>query len=159
MKTRRRVLLLLLAGLVGVGAGMGCGSADEPGPQVVPDRPGATKSDPAVRAARRLYDGGSQYAHAQDVLHWNTFMSVSAWLLMVAQIPFIINLFLSIKKGVKVGSNPWQATTLEWSAAPSPPVAHGNFPQIPVVTRGPYEYSPPGTDKTFLPQDAAAQEG
>ena len=57
MKTRRRVLLLLLAGLVGVGAGMGCGSADEPGPQVVPDRPGATKSDPAVRAARRLYDG------------------------------------------------------------------------------------------------------
>jgi len=109
--------------------------------------------------SRRLYDGGAQYTHAKDVLHWNTFISMSAWMLMVAQIPFIINLFWSIKKGAKVGANPWEATTLEWSAAPSPPIGHGNFPQIPVVTRGPYEYSPPGTDKTFLPQDAAAQEG
>ena len=108
--------------------------------------------------SRRLWDGGQQYAHAQDTLQWNTFMSISAWLLLVAQIPFIINLFVSIKKGVKVGANPWEATTLEWSAAPSPPIAHGNFPQVPVVTCGPYEYSPPGTDKSFLPQDAAGQE-
>jgi len=104
--------------------------------------------------SRRLYDGGAQYSHAQDVLHWNLFMSVSAWGLFLAQIPFIINLFVSIKKGVTVGSNPWDATTLEWVAAPSPPVAHGNFPELPVVTRGPYEYSPPGSDEGFLPQNA-----
>ncbi|MGB3563365.1 MAG: cbb3-type cytochrome c oxidase subunit I [Thermoanaerobaculia bacterium] len=104
--------------------------------------------------SRRLYDGGMQYAHAQDVLHWNTFMSVSAWCLLLAQIPFIINLFVSIKKGRVVDSNPWQATTLEWAAAPSPPIAHGNFPQVPVVTRGPYEYSPPGRETGFLPQHA-----
>jgi cytochrome c oxidase subunit 1 len=109
--------------------------------------------------SRRLYDGGDQYAHAQGVMHWNLFMSVSAWLLLVAQIPFIINLFVSIKKGVKVGANPWDATTLEWAAAPSPPVAHGNFPEIPVVTRGPYEYSPPDSDRAFLPQNAVSQEG
>jgi len=109
--------------------------------------------------SRRLYDGGDQYAHAQGVVHWNLFMSVSAWLLLVAQIPFIINLFVSIKKGVKVGANPWDATTLEWAAAPSPPVAHGNFPEIPVVTRGPYEYSPPDSDRAFLPQNAVSQEG
>jgi cytochrome c oxidase subunit 1 len=106
--------------------------------------------------SRRLYDGGAQYSHAQDVLHWNLFMSVSAWGLFLAQIPFIINLFVSIKKGVTVGSNPWDATTLEWVAAPSPPVAHGNFPELPVVTRGPYEYSPPGSDEGFLPQNAVA---
>ncbi|MBM2840536.1 MAG: coxN, partial [Bacteroidetes bacterium] len=29
--------------------------------------------------SRRLYDGGEQYAHAQGVLHWNEFMSISAW--------------------------------------------------------------------------------
>jgi cytochrome c oxidase subunit 1 len=104
--------------------------------------------------SRRLYDGGAQYSHAQDVLHWNTFMSMSAWTLMLFQIPFIINLFVSIKKGAKVGANPWDATTLEWAAAPSPPVAHGNFPTIPVVTRGPYEYSPPGNETGFLPQHA-----
>jgi cytochrome c oxidase subunit 1 len=109
--------------------------------------------------SRRLYDGGTQYAHAQEVLHWNKFMSVSAWLLLLAQIPFIINFFLSIKKGAKVGANPWRATTLEWSAAPSPPVGHGNFPQVPVVAHGPYEYSVPGHDEDFLPQNAAPQEG
>jgi cytochrome c oxidase subunit 1 len=106
--------------------------------------------------SRRLYDGGAQYSHAQGVLHWNAFMSMSAFGLLVAQIPFIINLFVSIRWGVKVGSNPWDATTLEWVAAPSPPVAHGNFPELPVVTRGPYEYSPPESDKSFLPQNAVA---
>ncbi len=106
--------------------------------------------------SRRLYDGGAQYSHAQGVLHWNLFMSVSAFGLLIAQIPFIINLFVSIKKGVKVGSNPWDATTLEWVAAPSPPVAHGNFPELPVVTRGPYEYSPPESDEGYLPQNAVA---
>ena len=106
--------------------------------------------------SRRLYDGGAQYSHAQGVLHWNLFMSVSAFGLLIAQIPFIINLFVSIKKGVKVGSNPWDATTLEWVAAPSPPVAHGNFPELPVVTRGPYEYSPPDSDEGYLPQNAVA---
>ncbi len=109
--------------------------------------------------SRRLYDGGAQYAHAQPVLEWNLFMSVSAWLLLVAQIPFIVNLFVSIRRGAKVGANPWEATTMEWSAAPSPPIAHGNFPQVPVVARGPYEYSPPGHEQGFLPQNAAPQEG
>ncbi|HEX3554183.1 MAG TPA: cbb3-type cytochrome c oxidase subunit I [Thermoanaerobaculia bacterium] len=101
---------------------------------------------------RRLYDGGASYSHAQPVLHWNAFMSVSAWLLGLSQIPFIFNLFWSIWKGAKVGANPWDATTLEWSAAPSPPIAHGNFPEIPTVVRGPYDYSLPGASTDFTPQ-------
>jgi cytochrome c oxidase subunit 1 len=109
--------------------------------------------------SRRLYDGGEQYAHAQPVLHWNQFMSIAAWCLMLAQIPFVINLFMSIKRGKKVDANPWRATTLEWAAAPSPPIAHGNFPEVPVVHRGPYEYSVPGHSEDYLPQNAAEQEG
>jgi len=101
---------------------------------------------------RRLYDGGASYSHAQPVLHWNAFMSVSAWLLGLAQIPFIFNLFWSIWKGAKVGANPWDATTLEWAAAPSPPIAHGNFVEIPTVHRGPYDYSLPGAATDFTPQ-------
>jgi cytochrome c oxidase subunit I len=101
---------------------------------------------------RRLYDGGASYSHAQPVLHWNAFMSVSAWLLGLSQIAFIINLFWSMKKGEKVGSNPWDATTLEWAAAPSPPIAHGNFVEVPTVVRGPYDYSLPGASKDFTPQ-------
>lgn len=102
--------------------------------------------------SRRLYDGGAQYAHAQGVLHWNQFMSVSAWLLGLAQIPFIINFFWSMRKGKKVSVNPWEATTLDWSATTSPPQAHGNFAAVPVVYRGPYEYSVPGHSQDFLPQ-------
>jgi cytochrome c oxidase subunit 1 len=108
--------------------------------------------------SRRLYDGGAQYAHAQPVLMLNPFMSVSAWLLLVGQLPFILNFFKSIKWGELVDSNPWQATTLEWAATTSPPLAHGNFHHLPVVTRGPYEYSVPGSDVDFIPQHAVTGE-
>jgi len=107
--------------------------------------------------SRRLYDGGAQYAHAQGVLHWNQFMSVSAWLLGIAQIPFIINFFWSIRKGKKVSANPWEATTLDWSATTSPPLGHGNFAALPVVYRGPYEYSVPGCAQDYLPQGQKAE--
>ena len=100
---------------------------------------------------RRLYDGGLQYEFAQPVLHWNEFMSFSAWALGLFQIFFIINFFWSIRNGQKVSDNPWNATTLEWSA-PSPP-PHGNFVRPPAVYRGPYEYSVPGDPTDFTPQD------
>jgi cytochrome c oxidase subunit 1 len=107
--------------------------------------------------SRRLYDGGMSYSHAQPVLEWNVVMSVSAWLLAVAQIPFIVNLFWSIRKGKKVEENPWGSTTLEW-AAPSPPIAHGNFVEVPTVVRGPYDYSVPGAPRDFVPQHHVLQE-
>ena len=66
------------------------------------------------------------------------------------QLPFIVNFFSSIKWGAVVDRNPWEATTLEWSA-PSPP-GHGNFVTEPVVYRGPYEYSVPGAASDFTPQ-------
>jgi cytochrome c oxidase subunit 1 len=100
---------------------------------------------------RRLYDGGMQYAHNQSLLKWNVVIGMAAWTMGLFQIPFIINFLWSIKHGKKVeNDNPWQATTVEWSA-PSPP-GHGNFAVAPVVYRGPYEYSVPGAPKDFTPQ-------
>ena len=101
--------------------------------------------------SRRLWDGGQLYAHAQDVLQWNEFMSISAFCLAAAQIPFIINIFMSLYYGQKVDRNPWGATTLEWSA-PSPPLPHVNFESTVEVYREPYEYSVPGAEKDFTPQ-------
>ena len=75
---------------------------------------------------------------------------MAAWTLGLFQLPFIYNFFASIKGGQKVNDNPWEATTLEWSA-PSPP-GHGNFLTEPIVYRGPYEYSVPGAAKDFTPQ-------
>jgi cytochrome c oxidase subunit 1 len=103
--------------------------------------------------SRRLYDGGSIYEHAKPVLHLNVFMSMAAFGLLAAQVPFIFNFFYSIFKGRRVGSNVWDATTLEWGATTSPPLGHGNFAVAPVVYRGPYEYSVPGhTASDFIPQ-------
>ena len=72
---------------------------------------------------------------------------------MRAVIPFIINFFISKRKGKEVSDNPWEATTLEWAATPTPPIAHGNFVTVPTVYRGPYEYSVPGSSKDFTPQN------
>ena len=101
---------------------------------------------------RRWYDGGATYEQIiKPVIHWNSFMSVSAFILCAAQIPFIINFWFSMFKGKKVpNDNPWDATTVEWDT-PSPP-GHGNFIKDIVVYRGPYEYSVPGADKDFTPQ-------
>lgn len=103
--------------------------------------------------SRRLYDGGELYDLAQPVLHWNEFMSISAWILGLFQLPFIFNFFYSIKKGEKVADNVWEATTLEWTATTSPPLGHGNFEVLPQVYRGPYEYSVPGAASDFIPQN------
>lgn len=100
--------------------------------------------------SRRLYDH-MQYAHAQPTQPLNVFISISAWLLGLAQIPFIVNFFGSLFFGKKVeNDNPWKATTLEW-ATPTPP-GHGNFEITPVVYRDPYEYSVPGASQDFVPQ-------
>jgi cytochrome c oxidase subunit 1 len=100
--------------------------------------------------SRRLFDAGTAYAFAQPTMHWNEVSSWGAWILALFQIPFIFNFFWSIWKGETVGENPWQATTIEWSA-PSPP-PHGNFLGAPQAYRGPYEYSVPGAAKDFVPQ-------
>jgi cytochrome c oxidase subunit 1 len=109
--------------------------------------------------SRRLYDGGIQYAHAKAAAQaTNPFMSIAAMGLLVFQLPFIVNFFRSIKWGEGAGSNPWDATTLEWSAATSPPLAHGNFEVAPVVRRGPYEYGLGGVATRYLAQNANDEE-
>ena len=107
---------------------------------------------------RRWYDGGQGWNVANDHtiwgltgFQWNHPISWAAWIMGLAQIPFIINFFWSIKHGKKVNDNPWEATTFEWTA-PSPP-PHGNFVTTPVAYRGPYEYSLPGRERDFTMQN------
>ena len=86
------------------------------------------------------------------MLWLNTLSSWSAWILRVAQLPFFINFFWSMRSGEAVDRNPWHATTLEWQA-PSPP-PHGNFDHPPVVYRGPYDYSPARLRRRLRSADA-----
>lgn len=102
---------------------------------------------------RRLYDAGQQYVHAQPTLTWNEHATWHAVFLGLFQIPFLINLVWSLKRGQVAGDNPWDATTLEWSTASPPP--HANFATPPEVVRGAYEYSVPGAPRDFSPQHDA----
>src|SRR5438034_7620294 len=106
---------------------------------------------------RRWYDGGQGWTISGEQIwgltgfQWNTPISWAAWIIGLAQSPFIINFFWIIRLGRKVNDNPWEATTLEWTA-PSPP-PHGNFVTTPIAYRGPYEYSLPGRDRDFTMQN------
>jgi len=99
--------------------------------------------------SRRLFDP-TVYTHAEAAHGLTIMTSWSAWGLALAQIPFVINFFWSMRKKEMAADNPWQATTLEW-ATPTPP-PHGNFVEPPVVYSGPYEYSVPGAEHDFSPQ-------
>ena len=99
---------------------------------------------------RRLYDGGRTYEAFRGFDGSFAGQAWSAAFLGLVQIFFIINLVVSLKKGARVGDNPWNATTLEWQTT-SPPPAH-NFAQTPVVQRDAYGYSVPGAARDFSPQ-------
>jgi cytochrome c oxidase subunit 1 len=93
------------------------------------------------------------YHYLRDVQWMNEFMTQSAFLLGAAQLIFAANFFYSLFAGRRAAANPWNANSLEWSAAPSPP-PHGNFgAELPVVYRGPYEYASPLVEEDYLPQN------
>jgi cytochrome c oxidase subunit I len=115
---------------------------------------------------RRMSDGGANYSAAvnsragadvigglsENIMALHTPIFWGAMCLGLAQIPFIINVFWSIKHGEKVkNDNPWDATTLDWQTPTPPP--HGNFTHAMRVYRGPYEYSVPGHATDFTPQN------
>jgi cytochrome c oxidase subunit 1 len=100
---------------------------------------------------RRIYNP-TQYDFLQGMQGTNRFMSVCALILGASQIFFIWNFVASLATRKRSERNPWQANTLEWSAESPPP--HGNFVgPVPVVYRGPYEFSSPEVPEDYLPQD------
>src|SRR3977135_665888 len=103
---------------------------------------------------RRYYAiGGTDFipASAHFVNEWIT---IAALVVGVVQLVFLYNLISSYFKGKSSGSNPWNATTLEWQTPDTPP-KHGNFgPALPVVYRWAYDYSVPGAVDDFVPQNA-----
>ncbi len=99
---------------------------------------------------RRIYDP-TQYEFLQPIQPMNELISISAFCLGAVQLIFLFNFFWSMRAGKKAPPNPWNANTLEWTVDSPPP--HGNFVSMPTVYRGPYEYSAPGVERDFWPQD------
>jgi len=88
----------------------------------------------------------------------NAFITIAALIVGFAQIVFIYNIITSAIRGEKAEKNPWKANSLEWQTPEMPP-KHGNFgKELPVVYRWAYDFSVPGADKDYIPQDVPPSE-
>ena len=104
---------------------------------------------------RRIYNP-LQYDFLKPLAGINEFISVSALVLGAAQFILLFNLIYSYFYGEDATENPWHANTLEWTTPVHP--GHGNWPgKLPVVYRGPYEYSSPETKEDYWPQSAPSE--
>jgi cytochrome c oxidase subunit 1 len=100
---------------------------------------------------RRYYDFSNWESFKQfaDLNHFISFVTI---IVFFTQLLFVFNFFYSIFKGRKLTTtNPWNATTLEWTTPIHP--GHGNWPgEVPEVHRWAYDYNKGDTE--FLPQTA-----
>jgi cytochrome c oxidase subunit 1 len=106
------------------------------------------------------YAGMRRRIHVYDVQYQveNVISSTGALLLAIAYILPLFYLTWSLFNGRRAGSNPWDATGLEWTTGSPPP--RRNFLQPPYVDEDPYAYhdrsrSP---DKTDSPARAGREE-
>ena len=105
---------------------------------------------------RRYFENVDAAFVPQSAQTLNATITVIALIVGAAQMVFLFNLVRSLYRGKPAGGNPWRATTLEWQTPDTPP-KHGNWgKELPVVYRWPYDYSVPGADEDFIPQNVPA---
>jgi len=89
----------------------------------------------------------------ESAMTLNAGISIAAFFVGAVQLVFFYNLFISYYRGREAGGNPWEATTLEWQTPDTPPT-HGNFGKdLPLVYRWAYDYSVPGVELDYIPQN------
>ncbi|MGA0246079.1 MAG: cytochrome c oxidase subunit I [Schleiferiaceae bacterium] len=106
----------------------------------------------------RRYYSNTAFPMFDNLADINVLITYFAIIGGAAQLIFIFNFFYSIWRGPKAKQNPWRGNSLEWTT----PVEHmhGNWPgDIPVVHRWAYDYSKPGAEEDFVPQNVPLAEG
>jgi len=61
----------------------------------------------------------------------NLVITLGSYLFAIGILLFLVNVAISLKRGARAGSNPWDGPSLEWSTSSPPPVY--NFAVIPTV--------------------------
>jgi len=106
----------------------------------------------------RRYYTNTNFPLFDDLQNVNVLITCFALVGGAFQLVFLYNFFSSIFYGKRTVQNPWRSNTLEWTA----PIKHihGNWEgEIPHVHRWPYDYSKPGHDEDFVPQNIPFKEG
>ena len=100
---------------------------------------------------RRYYEN-TAFPMFDELTNLQVLITVFAIIAALVQLVFVYNFISSIYFGKKATQNPWSSNTLEWT---TPVIAgHGNWPgEIPAVYRWPYDYSKPGAEQDFIPQN------
>ena len=106
---------------------------------------------------RRYFSYGETEFISSTAGDLNAAISIAAIFVAVSQIFFFWNIISSLFTGEKADPNPWGATTLEWQTPQTPP-GHGNFDDLPLVYRWAYDYSVPGYEQDFIPQNVSPAE-
>jgi cytochrome c oxidase subunit 1 len=102
---------------------------------------------------RRYFELGDTAIYPASAATLNAFVSIMAFAVGFAQVVFLFNLAWSYFRGRRAERNPWKANSLEWQTADMPP-GHGNFgKELPVVYRWPYDFSVPGAEQDYIPQN------
>ena len=106
----------------------------------------------------RRYYTNSNFPLFDDLADTNKIITGFAIVGGLIQIVFLYHFIYSMFYGKKSPQNPWKSNTLEWTA--SMKHIHGNWQgQIPEVYRWPYDYSKPGYDEDFVPQNIPMKKG
>ncbi len=106
---------------------------------------------------RRYFSYGETEFISSTAGDLNAAISIAAIFVAVSQIFFFWNIISSLFTGEKADPNPWGGTTLEWQTPQTPP-GHGNFDELPLVYRWAYDYSVPGYEQDFIPQNVSPAE-
>ena len=108
---------------------------------------------------RRYYSYGDTDFIPASAGSINETITIAAIFVAAGQILFFINVIYSLRKGKESGPNPWRSASLEWQTPDTPP-KHGNWGEkLPEVHRWPYDYSVPGDDEDFIPQNHPIKAG
>jgi cytochrome c oxidase subunit 1 len=76
---------------------------------------------------RRIAD----YSSSAGWNDWNLLATIGGFIIAISILPFIWNVFVSLRNGKIAGDDPWEGNTLEWATSSPPPPY--NFDRLPDI--------------------------
>jgi cytochrome c oxidase subunit 1 len=70
-------------------------------------------------------------SYPEEFTTGNVISTVGSWIIALAIAVFLVNYFISARRGAPAGDDPWRGYTLEWATTSPPP--HHNFKRLPPI--------------------------